>query len=224
VAPVPLQQYEQLSDRSDFEESPSLDAYYAMPAGGGGLPLAAQLDRDLLLQDAFPELSPLDAIVPSAVPDYNASPPTLDSAGAPTTAAPGADIEPVTSRDPIASALGRALSRQWHGSRHAAPTVHVVHETSLLPDPSVWLRAVLPQTRSHWFRAILARSDELTGDPITRMNGYSQIEDWALQTGLIIPLASGNLAYLIKPTVENVQVTSLGIMPENNDWSTASVT
>jgi hypothetical protein len=51
------------------------------------------------------------------------------------------------------------------------------------------------------------------------MSIYSQSENWAIAHGLVIPLASGNVGYLVKPSVQNLLVTPLGPMPENDNWS-----
>jgi hypothetical protein len=55
------------------------------------------------------------------------------------------------------------------------------------------------------------------------MDLYSRVEDWALQRGLLLPLASGTVAYLVKSSVQSLQVTPLGLMPDNNNWSTVTV-
>jgi hypothetical protein len=128
--------------------------------------------------------------------------------------------------------VARALAHQWStthaGSRLSKgsdqPDVTVVHATYMLPDPGVWLRLVLPQTGSRWYRDALAHARRLTNDPVTRMDIYDQCERWAIGKGFIIPLASSSLGYLIKPSVQSLQVTPLGIMPENNNWSLVDVT
>jgi len=225
VAAVPEPQYASMSGRSDFQESSSLDAYYALPAHGPAPALAAILDRDKLAQQTTPELSPLSSIVPPAVPDYVAAPPTVDPVlsadGAPVI--PKADLQVSQHGDWMLSRLRQALSRQWPAAHGHGIGIRLVHIHLMLPDPSIWLRLVLPQTKSHWYRAILARSATLTLDPVSRMNAYIQDENWALQQAFIIPLASGNIAYLIKSAVQNLQVTPLGLLPENNNWALVDI-
>jgi ABC-type oligopeptide transport system substrate-binding subunit len=225
VAEVPEQQYASMVSRSDFQESSGLDAYYALPEGGPAPALAAALDRDKLAQQTTPMLSPLSSIVPPAVPDYVAAPPGVD----PVLSADGAPIIPKVDMrvdqpgDWALSTLRQALYRQWPAGHRRGIGIRLVHIHLMLPDPSVWLRLVLPQTKSHWYRAILARSATLTLDPVSRMNAYSQEENWALQQALIIPLASGNIAYLIKSAVQNLQVTPVGLLPENNNWALVDI-
>jgi ABC-type oligopeptide transport system substrate-binding subunit len=120
-------------------------------------------------------------------------------------------------------ALRRALIRQWGPDTPTGTSLRLIHVWHSLPDPSLWLRLVLPHTTSTWYRRLLARAATLTNDPVTRMETYSRCETWALQQGLIIPLASGNVAYLIKPYVQNLQVTPMGLMPANNSWAAVSV-
>jgi hypothetical protein len=54
------------------------------------------------------------------------------------------------------------------------------------------------------------------------MAAYGRLETWALQRGVIVPLASGKLSYLTRPEVESLQVTPVGVMPDNNNWSTVN--
>jgi ABC-type oligopeptide transport system substrate-binding subunit len=98
-----------------------------------------------------------------------------------------------------------------------------VHASFTLPDPSIWLHLVLPHTTSGWFRRLMTQAMGLTNDPVTRMSAYSREENWAIQQGLIIPLASGNYGYVIKSQVQGLQVTPLGVVPNNNNWSAVSV-
>jgi ABC-type transport system substrate-binding protein len=225
VAEVPAQQYASMAGRSDFQESSGLDAYYALPASGRAPALAAVLDRDKLVQQSTPMLSPLSSIVPPAVPDYVAAPPSVDPVlsadGAPVV--PKADIQLDRPGDWVLSMLREALYRQWPAGHGRGISIRLVHVRLTLPDPGVWLRLVLPQTKSRWYRAILARSASLTLDPVSRMNAYSQEENWALQQGYVIPLAGGNIAYLIKSAVQNLQVAPLGLMPENNNWALVDI-
>lgn len=219
VATVPFDQYAQLMDRQDFHQSESLDAYYAVPPPGLGRQLAARLDRTRLAADDSPALSSLSGIVPPAVPDYVSSPPPAVAASA--------ALPPVTLRisdpsDPGSAALRAALRRQWPAGR-GAPSVWLLHATYVLPEPDRWLLTVLPRTRSPWFRRMLSQAQVLTNDPVSRMGLYSQAENWALQRGLLIPLASGNTAVLMRPSIQSLQVTPLGIMPQNNNWALVSV-
>jgi ABC-type transport system substrate-binding protein len=223
LARVPSDQYRQLASRSDFRSSASLDAYYALPGGGkNGLALAADLDRDQLVSGMSPQLSPLDSIVPPSIPDYLGSSPSIpDDAGA---SGPAATIRVADARDGIQKSLKASLLRQWKSPGSATVDVRLVHLTYQLPDPGRWLLTVVPQTPSHWFRSLIAQANALTNDPVTRMNLYSEGESWAIQQGLIIPLASGSIAYLVRPSVQSLQVTPAGMMPENNNWSLVSVT
>jgi hypothetical protein len=51
------------------------------------------------------------------------------------------------------------------------------------------------------------------------MNLYGEAEQWALSQGFVVPLASGSIGYLVRPTVQNLLVTPVGIMPQNNNWT-----
>lgn len=222
---VPLEQYASMASRSDFHQSASLDAFYALPQHGDAVPLASSLDRGRLLQDAAPGLSPLDSVVPPAVPDYIASIPSFNpgSGGDPATL-PQVSLQVEATHTVALASLRRALRRQWPGARQGGLRVRLIQASSLLPDPAAWLRIVLGQTQSHWYRTMLARSMQLTNDPVTRMSSYSEGENWALQNALIIPLATVDVAYLVKPEVQDLQVTPLGIMPQNDNWSLVTVT
>jgi hypothetical protein len=222
VAQVPAGEYTRLATRPDFHVSASLDAYYALPdRPDEGVTLAQHLDRDELIHHASPALSPSDAIVPPAVPDYVSSPPTFDAES--TTDVPRVNVRLSFPWDPAERLLRRSLYRQWRATPHGI-SLRLVHATSSLPDPGVWLRTALQQTNSAWYRTMLMRSARLTNDPVSRMSAYSRGENWALEKGLVIPLASGNVAYLIKARVQSLQVTPLGIMPENNSWASVSLT
>ena len=225
VAQVPNDQFRALSHRSDFHDSPALDAYYALPQASHGTALAATLDRDRLLRELSPALSPLDAIVPPAVPDYVASSPTIDtgsSAGA-ATADPDVTLQTSQRGDWGITMLEQSLLKQWTAGRRWPVAVRLIHAASPLPDPAVWLSLVWSRTPSQWFHDLMVHSAGLTNDPVSRMSAYSKGENWALKKGLIIPLAGGNLAYLIKPAVNGLQVTPLGLMPENNNWPSVSL-
>jgi hypothetical protein len=225
VAQVGDAQYRALSSRPDFHGSSSLDGYYALPPPSRVDEFESSLNRDELARVIGPALSPLDAIVPPAVPDYVASSLSSDSPlfGSATPPAP-VTLEPSRPRDWAIGALRRALELQWPARRHAGAAVRLVHITSVVPDPAVWLRVALPQTRSRWYRDVLATGAERTNDPVTRMSSYGTAESWALQKGLVIPLASGNIGFLIKPDVSGLQVTPLGLMPENNNWPSVTLT
>jgi ABC-type oligopeptide transport system substrate-binding subunit len=218
AAEVPAALYGSYEYRSDFHESDALGAYYAMTRGAEGASLAARLNRDTLVA-SLPGLASLDSVVPPAVPDYVPSPPSLDSS---TARLPTVRMV-VAPRDATAQALARALARQWlthpHGSR-----VQIIYRSYLLPDPNAWLHVPLSNTKSRWYRSVMAQANGLTNDPVTRMSLYSEEESWVLQRGRIVPLASTRAAWLIKPAVQNLQVTAFGLMPQNNNWSLPSVT
>jgi ABC-type transport system substrate-binding protein len=221
VARVPADQYRQLSGRSDFHQSDSLDAYYALPTGPDGLALAAALDRDQLLSGMSPALSALTSIVPPAIPDYAGSSPSIpvSSDGR----RPGVVFQLPATHDPTTRSLVAALLRQWTSGGRAPVRVRLVHVTYQLPDPGRWLQTVLAQTASRWFRSVISVANSLTNDPVSRMNLYSEAESWAIEKGVVIPLAGGSIAYLIRASVQNVQVTPAGVMPQNNNWSLVSV-
>jgi ABC-type transport system substrate-binding protein len=224
VASVLAEQIGRLSSHSDFHQAEALDAFYALPRGSGAVALTSNLDRARLIQDATPALTALASIVPPAVPDYISSVPTLDP-GSSAANLPRVSLQVAAPRDFALGALSRALYRQWPAAGRGRGTrVRLIHASSLLPDPAVWLRLALSQTRSRWYRSILRRSMELTNDPVTRMSSYSRLENWAIEKALIIPLASSNVAYLIKPRVQGLQVTPVGIMPANDTWTSVSVT
>jgi hypothetical protein len=48
---------------------------------------------------------------------------------------------------------------------------------------------------------------------------YDALESYALSRGLLVPIGSGNVGYLVKPRVQTLEVTPLGLMPENNSWA-----
>jgi hypothetical protein len=168
-----------------------------------------------------PQLSPLASIVPPAIPDYVGS--SLSSDNSAQTDLAGIKVMLSGQGDPLAQALGAALQRQWPVRRDIQTRIRVIHVTYQLPDPGKWLLTALLQTHSRWFRNLIAQADALTNDPVSRMNLYAEGESWALQRGLLIPLASGSVGFLIRPSVQSLQVTPTGIMPENNNWSLVSV-
>lgn len=211
--------------KGDFHQSAGLDTYYAELQGEDALSLDVRLNRSRLLRGLEPLLSPLNAIVPPAVPDYVPSGATR-SAGDPQSQAPVHVLMPKAS-DPTVRRLGNNLARQWNqGSARGGPSVsaRLFHSSFTLPSPDVWLRLVLPRTDSPWYRYELSTAGRLTNDPVTRMAIYQTCERWALNRGLLVPLASGTVSYLIKPSVQGLQVTPLGIMPDNDDWQSVQVT
>ncbi len=218
AAAVPDGQFGKLAVSSIFHSNPGLNGYYVVPVGIGGDPaLEANLNRTALVNVAWPELAPMDSIVPPAVPDYVPAPPQLSPAA----------IDPPTigihRGDIIERSLRDALYRQWGRPRSSNSKVRLIHAFNGLPDPAAWLRLALPHTRSRWYRHLLARAATLTNDPVTRMSGYSRAETWALRQGLVIPLANDTVAYLIKLSIQNLQVTPVGLMPANNNWATVDV-
>jgi hypothetical protein len=222
AARVSPARYPSLSTRPDFSGSDGLDAYYAVPEGASLLPLAVAIDRARVVARVGPSLTSLDAIVPPAVPDYVSSPPSLG--GEEGERLPALAVQVVPRSDPVAQALGRALSASA-GQQGTDPLhVRLIHARYLLPDPGLWLRLVLPETHSRWFRSLLPAADRLSNDPVTRMDAYSRLETWALERGLIVPLATASVNYVIKPAVQNLEVTPAGLMPENGSWATVSVT
>jgi ABC-type transport system substrate-binding protein len=218
AALIPSGQYGDLAANPEFHSTPGLDAYYAVPSSAAP-GLAARLSRDALVRRTSPALTPLPSIVPPAVPDYISSPPQFGTG----VSRGHASSIAISRGNPTERALRRALMRQWGPLTPSGTTVRVIHVWHSLPDPSLWLHLVTPETASTWYRHLLARAGTLTNDPVTRMATYSRCETWALQQGLIIPLASGNIAYLIKPYVQNLQVTPMGLMPANNSWAAVSV-
>jgi hypothetical protein len=166
-------------------------------------------------------LSALDTIVPPSVPDYVSSPPTIQGpTGDPTVTVAGSP-----SGDRVMRILARALTSEL-SRRSAASRVRLqlVYATHLLPDPGAWIRVALRRTHSSWLRRSLRAAGKLTNDPVDRMDTYNRCERWVLQQGYVIPLASTTVAYLIKPSVQGMQVTPTGIMPDNNNWALAGVT
>jgi len=220
VAQVPRQDFRGYSTRSDFVSGQALDAYYALPTGPGRTLLAASLDRSTLATALGSAATPLSGIVPPAIPDYAGSDSPATAPGSDASRRPPAvQLVGVPGGDALGRTVRGALLRQWTVRSHATTRVFLVHAGFALPDPGVWLRIVLLQTRSSWYRSMLAQANALTNDPVSRMSDYETVESWALQQGLVIPLASGVNGYVIRSSVENLQLTPLGPMPENNNWS-----
>jgi hypothetical protein len=178
------------------------------------------LDRPRLVQGFSGFLTPLASIVPPAVPDY--VPSTAASAASPD--ARSATVREAPPGDPIVRRLGAALSDQLDaGARDKQGVITIIHRTYLLPVPSAWISTVLPETSSSWFRYKLSRTYSLSNDPVSRMDIYAVLEQWALNHHLLIPLASTTISYAIKPSVSNLEVTGLGLMPANGTWNTVQV-
>ena len=219
IARVPGDQMSRVSSRSVFHSSDALAAYYAVPSLGSGARYSAVLDRDRLVQDLSPELSTLSSIVPPSVPDYAGSSPSLEAGSG----SPSATVSHGPPDDRVESLLQVGLQNQWDGHSPVPTKFRIVHAAYELPDPGRWLLTVLPETRSGWFRRLLQTANTLTNDPVSRMNLYEEAETWALEQGLIVPLATDSVAFLIRPSVQSLQVTPEGVMPENNNWSLVSV-
>jgi hypothetical protein len=220
---IPPARMPAFSHHAEFNGSGSLDGYYAVAQAPEGAQLAAGLDRDRLLQGAGPALTTLQSIVPPAVPDYVSSPPSLS-------ASTGASDPPLPVRlrvaqpgDTFSQELRASLRQQWSTATNAASTVWIVHATFLLPDPGRWLNIISDQSPV-WYRSRLEQADALTNDPVSRMNMYSDAENWALSRGIIIPLAAGTLGYVTRSTVQGLDVTATGLMPANNNWSLVGIT
>lgn len=212
---VPTQEWTRSQNRTDFHRSDAFDAFYAIPLT---LPAPAPLtlvDRQKLLETVSPELVPLAGIVPPAVPDY------VSSSQAPVVSDIPVNrlaIRVQSSGDKTLGALQRALTLQV-GPHRSGPPVLLVHQWHTIADPGLWLSGVAPFIRSRWFGATIARADGLTNDPVARMDLYNEVENWVLQRGAVVPLASGSTAYLVRPNIQGMQVTPMGLMPDNNNWA-----
>jgi hypothetical protein len=125
--------------------------------------------------------------------------------------------------DTFSQELRASLKKQWTTDAQATNTVWIVHATFLLPDPGRWLNIISNQSPA-WYRSQLAQADALTNDPVSRMNTYSDDENWALSKGIMIPLAAGTLGYVTRSTVQGLDVTATGLMPANNNWSLVGIT
>ncbi len=219
VAPDKMAQY---SARSDYHSSDSLDAYYAVPPSSAGVWMASVLDRSALIQKLGPGLSSLQSIVPPAVPDYVSTPPSFAS---PKTPGPPTDLRFRIAQpgNRVSLAIRSALQSQIGAVSHAGSTVWIIHADFLLPDPGRWL-GILWSSAPHWYRNSVEQANALTNDPVSRMSTYSDTESWALAHGRIVPLASGNLAWLTRPVLGGMDVTPVGLMPANNTWSLVNLT
>lgn len=217
LAPGDYSSYQKVAD---FHDSDSLDGYYALPPRAEGADFASHLNRSAFQVGLPPEVSALTTLVPPTVPDYVSSAPTLDPP--PGSPAPAFSLRLDSSRDPVERNLAHMLSKQWHISGLGSP-VRVMHVSFMLPDPGRWFSLALGQTSSRWLRGQLAYAQTLTEDPVSRMALYGSLETWILERGFVVPLASGKTAYLVKPRVQGLQVTPLGIMPDNDNWALVSV-
>lgn len=220
AAYVAPDRFKSWSARSDFHSTAALTAYYAIPAPGTQGAWSAP-DRQRLVQQFAGALTPLTSIVPPAVPDYVAATVPQETPSSPLAAD---TIRLDQTRNSVLYRLGRALSSQMRkGVGARAHAVTVVQETYLLPVPGVWLSMILPRTSSRWFRHTLRETSNLTNDPVSRMSIYSTLEQWALAKQFVIPLANSSIGYAIKPAVSGLQVTALGLMPDNGIWNTVQV-
>ncbi|MGH2447292.1 MAG: ABC transporter substrate-binding protein [Chloroflexota bacterium] len=212
VAPVPVGQFS-LSHRSDFHMSAAPVAFYLFPRQ----PMPG-LDYRLnygSLVDANVALTPLRGIVPPVVPDYVSN----ARAASKSTGYPGG----VTVHLAHSDAAGRFLAARVEAQLGAGDHQVVLREvTRLRPDPEVWLRLSRSNSQGRVAR-MLRRADRLSLEPVDRMDLYADAERSVLQTGTIVPLASLNLAYLIKPAVQGLNVTPFGLMPDDNNWTNVSL-
>jgi hypothetical protein len=178
------------------------------------------LDRDELNRELAGPLVPLSTLVPPSVPDYVSSPPQVDAP--PQTPIDVGKVWPDTPTNAAEVKLVHALNDQWKPTARGRQ-VPVIHRSFLLPDPGRWVSIALSQTSSTWFMRRLSKAQTLTDDPVSRMGDYGDLETWVLSQGYVIPLASGTIAFLVKSRVQGMQVTPLGIMPDNNSWPLVSV-
>jgi hypothetical protein len=220
---VPPARMSAFDGHAEFSQSNALDGYFAVAPVPQGLRLASSLDRSRLLQDIGPALAPLQSVVPATVPDYVSSPPALGASTTSAGSAPRVRLRVAEPGDKLSQQLREALKRQWPTDQNAARTVWIVHATFFLPDPGRWL-AIIANVAPNWYRSDLTQADALTNDPVTRMTAYSDVENWALSRGIIIPLATGTLGYLTRSTVQGLGVTATGLMPMNNNWSMVDIT
>ena len=219
---VPPSKMPAYAGHSEFNSATSLDGYYAVSPGRAGTQLAAALDRTRLLHGLEPGLVPLLSVVPPSVPDYVSSPPSVDAASAGAPATP-IRLRVAQARDTLSQRLRIALSRQWRSDSIAGQSVWIVHATFLLPDPGRWL-AIIAGQAPRWYLNQLAFTNTLTNDPVSRMSAYSDAENWALTKGIIVPLATGTLGYLVRPSLQGLDVTPVGLMPANNNWTLVAPT
>lgn len=219
AAQVPFSDYNSVSQRTDFYSSPALDAFYAVPHGNDAA-LRAAINPDTLATDVGYAVDPLSGIVPPAVPDYQSS--TLSATPTGATAASRVDLTLADPTDPELRAVRAALERQIAVSpsgRH----ITLEHVWRMLADPTRWLSLSPDVTRSHWYSSVVRQGMRMTFDQVDRMGLYQSAEAWTVQRGAIVPLLSGRVGYLVKSSLENVEVTPEGLMPANADWTQVSL-
>lgn len=215
VAPLPPTDDRAYLTNPEFHQNPALIAYYALPSADGAA-LADHLHHARLSGQVGPQVQPLTGIVPPSVPDYVSASRDIDGT------APAPAVRLAGAAGPTRQALRRALARQWHVTPRGL-LVRLVRWSVLVPDPGRWLALAAPLAGTARYRKLLRRADRLTNDPVDRMNEYSEEERRILNRGLVIPLAVGTNAYLIRPQVQGLQVTPLGLMPQNDSWGTVSL-
>jgi len=132
------------------------------------------------------------------------------------------DIQSESRHDAVLTQLEHSLAKQWQPSSHGWK-IKLVHTWHLLPDPAPWLEMSINQAHSTRYPRLLRKANRLTNDPVTRMDSYTVAERWALKKGYIVPLASGSVGYLVKPSVQGVTVCPFGIMPASNSWTSVDV-
>jgi hypothetical protein len=204
------------STRSDFHTSPSLDAYYAVAPESAGPALDALLASRSDQLDLSPVVKSMTGLVPPSIPDYVGASASIDTSVRRLPRLGEVRIAPPANA--AESTIVRALSALWK-PRHGAPTVWIKHASFLMPDPGRWIGLAATRTSSGWFHRKLATAGTLTLDPVSRMAIYDALESYALSRGLLVPIGSGNIGYLVKPRVQTLEVTPLGLMPENNSWA-----
>jgi hypothetical protein len=158
----------------------------------------------------------MTGLVPPSIPDYVGASASIDTSVRRLPRLGEVRIAPPANA--AESTIVRALSALWK-PRHGAPTVWIKHASFLMPDPGRWIGLAATRTSSGWFHRKLATAGTLTLDPVSRMAIYDALESYALSRGLLVPIGSGNIGYLVKPRVQTLEVTPLGLMPENNSWA-----
>jgi hypothetical protein len=220
AALVPATSFALEAGSDEFHTSPSLDAYYALAPAAAGSALNLALSGSNGSNTLSPSIAQMTGLIPPSIPDYVSSSTPFPSAARRISAL--GHIVPTPPVDPAEMDLARELTRYWK-PRSDAPVVRIVHASFLLPDPGRWISLALPRTRSRWFRYELKTANTLTLDPVSRMGIYNTLETWVLRHGYLVPLASGTIGFVIKPRVQSLQVTPVGLMPENNNWTVVSV-
>jgi ABC-type oligopeptide transport system substrate-binding subunit len=220
AAAVPPEALAADNTRSDFHTSPALDAYYAIAPRSAGPALDDLLSATSQDVHLSPVVSSMTGLVPPSIPDYVGASTTIDTTVKHLPALGQVRIAPPA--DAAEKTIEQSLSTMW--TPHAnGPTVWIKHASFLLPDPGRWIGLASTRTTSRWFHSQLATAETLTLDPVTRMQIYNNLENYALSRGLLVPIASGNVGYLVKPRVQTLEITPLGLMPENNNWAIVSV-